>query len=508
MRSVIDFGTWQGEALVRNKAGIETPQWVVISAVRDANGLPVNYVVSSVDISRIKQTEMKLNHLALHDTLTGLPNRNLLHRRLARAIETSRNTGKAGAILFIDLDRFKTVNDSLGHQAGDELLRTVARRLTQRVRGGDTVARLGGDEFVVVLEDIETSANAGKIAHDLIGLIEEPVAVLCGQEVYVSASIGISFFPEDGGGADELLQMADTALYLAKENGRGSYRCYDVALTLAANAKLEMESRMRRALLRDEFMLHYQPIIDLHRQRVVGVEALIRWNDPLHGFVQPLSFIPLAEETGFIVPLGDWVIRTACAQFKAWTAAGIDLEMLSINLSARQFRLADLPQRIGAILSELQIDPGRIEFEITETALMEGGQEALQKLDALKSIGVLLSIDDFGTGYSSLSCLKRFPLDTLKVDRSFVRDVCTDPTARQITLAIISLAKSLNLKLIAEGVETAEQAKFLAGEGCGTVQGFLFSKPLDPTALCEWLADACDKGFDHHGIAIDGQRVG
>ena len=495
MRAVIDHGTWQGEALVRTRAGIETPQWVVISTVRDGNRMPVNYVVSSVDISRIKQTEMKLNHLALHDTLTGLPNRHLLHRRLAKAIEKSRSTGQVGAVLFIDLDRFKTVNDSLGHQAGDELLRSVAKRLTQRVRGGDTVARLGGDEFVIVLEDIESFENAGKVAHDIIGLIEEPVAVSYGQDVYVSASVGISFFPKDGDSADELLQMADSALYLAKENGRGTHRCYDVSLTAAANAKLEMESRMRRALLRDEFMLHYQPIIDVQRHRVVGVEALIRWNDPLHGFVQPMSFIPLAEETGFIVQLGEWVIRAACAQIRNWTAAGIDLDMMSINLSARQFRLADLPQRIGAILSEMDIDPGRIEFEITETALMEGGQEALKKLDALKSLGVQLSIDDFGTGYSSLSCLKRFPLDTLKVDRSFVRDICSDPTARQITLAIISLAKTLNLKLVAEGVETAEQAKFLEGEGCDMVQGFLFSKPLAPDAFRAWLADVRINGL-------------
>lgn len=489
-RAVAEFGTWQGEALVRNKSGIETPQWVVVSTVRDALGMPVNYVVSSVDISRIKQTEKQLNHLALHDTLTGLPNRHMLHRRIARAIEASRHSGQIGALLFIDLDRFKTVNDSLGHQAGDELLRAIARRLVERVRGGDTVARLGGDEFVIVLEDIEAHANAGKIARDLIDLIEQPVAVLGGHEVYVSASIGISYFPKDGDQADDLLQRADSALYLAKESGRGSYRTYDVSLTVAANEKLELESRMRRALLRDEFLLHYQAIIDARTHRVTGVEALIRWDDPIHGFVQPAQFIPLAEETGFIVPLGDWVIREACAQFKAWRSSGLKLDMLSINLSARQFRMPDLPQRIGAVLSEINLDPGSVEFEITESALMEGGQEALKKLDALKALGVQLSIDDFGTGYSSLSCLKRFPLDTLKVDRSFVRDVCTDPTARQITLAIISLAKTLNLKLIAEGVETSEQATFLKREGCDMLQGFLFAKPVAARSFATWLRSA------------------
>jgi diguanylate cyclase (GGDEF)-like protein/PAS domain S-box-containing protein len=500
MRSVMDFGTWQGEALVRNKFGIELPQWVVVSTVRNSRGEPANYVVSSVDISRIKQTEKQLNHLALHDTLTGLPNRHMLHRRLAKSIENSRSGEALGAVLFIDLDRFKVVNDSLGHQAGDDLLRYVAKRLTQRVRGRDTVARLGGDEFVVILDDIGSYENAGKVAHDIIALIEEPVAVLGGHEVYVSASIGISFFPKDGENASDLLQSADTALYLAKDSGRGSYRFYDVSLTLAANAKLEMESRMRRALLRDEFTLHYQPIIDVVDRRVIGAEALIRWNDPLHGFIQPLAFIPLAEDTGFIVPLGEWVIRTACAQFKAWRSAGVAIDLMSINLSARQFRQIDLPQRIEAILSEMSIDPGCIEFEITESALMEGGNDANKKLDALKALGVRLSIDDFGTGYSSLSCLKRFPLDTLKVDRSFVRDVCTDPTARQITLAIISLAKTLNLKLIAEGVETSEQAEFLMREGCDMLQGYLFSKPLAPASFRSWLEVISATRFEKQGL--------
>ncbi len=488
VRSVSDLGTWQGEATVRNMHGVSTPQWVVVSTVRDATGNPVNYVVSSVDISRIKKTEMQLNQLALHDTLTGLPNRLLLHRRLTTAIEKSRQADRIGAVLFIDLDRFKTVNDSLGHQAGDELLRSVARRLTDRVRGGDTVSRLGGDEFVVVLNGIDDLADAAKVASDIITLIEEPVAISGGREVYVSASIGVSYFPRDGNRSDDLLQRADTALYLAKESGRGTHRVYDVAFTVAANAKLETESRMRRALQRGEYTLHYQPIIDVKRNAIIGVEALIRWNDPLHGFVQPMSFIPLAEETGFIVPLGEWVIRTACAQFMEWKRMGMSLDMLSINLSARQFRLSDLPQRVAALVDEAGIDPSVIKFEITESALMDGGAEALAKLDALKAIGIRLAIDDFGTGYSSLSCLKRFPLDTLKVDRSFVRDVCSDPTAKQITLAVISLAKTLNLKLVAEGVETVEQAALLTSEGCDMVQGFYYSKPLEPGELVEWIS--------------------
>lgn len=481
-------GTWQGEAWIRSRNGSHTPHWVVVSTVHNVGDKPANHVVSFVDISRIKHTEIQLNHLALHDTLTGLPNRHLLNQRLARAIERSRQTERLGAVLFIDLDRFKTVNDSLGHQAGDELLRSIATRLKLRVRGGDTVSRLGGDEFVIVLEDIDDPGNACKVAQDIIEIIEEPVAVSCGHEVYVSASVGISFFPTDAETAEDLIQRADSALYAAKQSGRSVHRCYDVALTIAANERLKTESRMRRALVRNEFLLHYQPIIDLQRKRVVGAEALIRWNDPLHGFIQPLSFIPLAEETGFIVPLGDWVIRQACSQFNTWRQAGIDLDILSINVSARQFRLSDLPQRIEAVLREMDFPASCIEIEITESALMEEGTEAIKKLDALKKIGVHLSIDDFGTGYSSLSCLKRFPLDTLKVDRSFIRDVPTDTTATQITQAIILLAKTLNLHAIAEGVETLEQADFLKAEGCQLAQGYYFSQPLAPEDFVTWLS--------------------
>jgi diguanylate cyclase (GGDEF)-like protein/PAS domain S-box-containing protein len=486
--SVAVTGTWQGEASVKRVGGGRTPQWIVVSSVRDANGKPVSYVVSFVDISRIKQTEMRLNRLALHDTLTGLPNRHLLNHRLGAALERSQEKERLGAVLFIDLDRFKTVNDSLGHKAGDELLCCIAKRLKQRVRGSDTVARLGGDEFVIVLEGIDSPDNACKVAQKIINTVEEPVTLSSGHEVYVSASIGISFFPTDGDVSDTLIQRADTALYVAKGSGRGDYRLYDPSLTVAANEKLETETRMRRALLRNEFLLHYQPIIDLQNNRVVGAEALIRWNDPLHGFVQPLSFIPLAEETGFIVPLGEWVIRNACKQFKEWRQSGVELEMLSINLSARQFRQADLPERIEMILEEMGISAGCVEFEITESALMEEGPDAMKKLAALKKVGVRLSIDDFGTGYSSLSCLKRFPLDTLKIDRSFVRDVSTDEAARQITLAIISLAKTLKLQLVAEGVETIEQASFLRSKGCDMVQGFHYSKPLEPTDFVNWLS--------------------
>jgi diguanylate cyclase (GGDEF)-like protein/PAS domain S-box-containing protein len=490
IKSIADTGAWQGEGTFKTKDGHHTPQWVVVSPVYDEAGLPINFVVSLVDISRIKQTETKLNHLATHDTLTGLPNRMLLNQSLNTAVQSSKQTHRQGAVLFIDLDRFKTVNDSLGHPAGDELLRTVAQRIKLRLRGSDTVARLGGDEFVILLEDIESNDDACKVARDVIELIEEPVTVSAGQDVYVSASVGISYFPQDSTKADELIQCADAALYAAKENGRGTFRLYDVSLTRSANQKLETESRMRRALARNEFQLHYQPIIDIQRGTAVGAEALIRWNDPQHGFVQPMSFIPLAEDTGFIVPLGDWIIRSACTQLQCWEAAGLEMDILSINLSARQFRLVDLPQRIEAILKETRASPHKIEFEITESALMEGGEDALEKLNALKRLGVRLSIDDFGTGYSSLSMLKRFPIDTLKIDRSFVRDVTSDHTARQIALAIVSLAKTLNLEIVAEGIEDKSQQDFIRSIGCKLAQGFLFSRPLAVSDFYDWYRAA------------------
>jgi len=486
--SIESVGFWQGEIWNRRKSGEVYPELLTVSTVRDDKGAVRNYVGTFTDITRLRKSQEQLEHLARHDALTGLPNRLLLLSRLEHATEQIQRHGGLGAVLFIDLDRFKIVNDSLGHPAGDELLKGVAERLRGRLRESDTLARLGGDEFVAVLEEVGGAEQAGAVAQGLIERLSEPFNIAGGHEVYVGLSIGISLFPLDGRCAQDLIQQADAALYAAKEGGRGTFRFYRTELTGAAQKRLATEARLRRALEHGDMVLHYQPLVSLATNRMIGVEALVRWQDPTEGLIPPDRFIPFAEETGLIVPLGDWVLAEACRQTQAWRAAGLAVDSVAVNLSPRQFELPDVAERIKKALAETGLPPRCLELEITEGALMRHGAETLGKLATLKALGVRLAVDDFGTGYSSLAYLKRFPIDKLKIDKSFVEHIPDDSADMQIASVVIDLAKNLGLEALAEGVETSAQLDFLRQRGCDTVQGYLFSKPLPAPELAALLS--------------------
>ena len=475
--AVLDSGNWQGEVWNRRKNGELYQQLLTISTVRNEAGKPSHYVAVMTDISQLKRSEAKLDYLAHHDPLTDLPNRLLMQSRIQHAIERAARSRCHLALLFIDLDRFKNVNDSLGHPAGDELLAAIAKRLRSRLREVDTLARLGGDEFVLLIEEMSVPEDAAIVAQMLIDLLSAPFSLSQGREIYIGASIGISVFPDDGRNVTELIQHSDVAMYQAKEAGRGAFRFYTEAMSRAAQDRLHLDTRLRRALERGEFTLHYQPQVDMASGRLTGAEALVRWIDPEEGVISPARFIPVAEETGLIVPIGEWVLRTACAQVRAWRDAGHALTV-AVNLSARQLQQADLAQRVAALMEEFGVGPDWLEFELTES-MLAGEQAATEmRLRELKALGIALSIDDFGTGYSSLAYLKRFPIDVLKIDQSFVRDIPHDRNDMEIAATIIAMAHTLKLRVVAEGVETPEQLAFLKERDCDSWQGYLFSKPL------------------------------
>jgi diguanylate cyclase (GGDEF)-like protein len=430
----------------------------------------------------LQQSEERFRHLAHHDSLTGLPNRALLQDQFARALGRARRGNNNLAILFIDLDRFKTINDSLGHSVGDGLLREVAHRIRLAVREVDTVARMGGDEFVVLLTDLAEPADAGRVAQNILVSLSK-VTIVEGHPLHVTPSIGISLFPDDGQDFDELLKHADAAMYLAKDNGRNGYQFFTNEINALAHGRLAVETGLRHALNSDGFELHYQPQIALINGALVGVEALLRWRHPQRGLVLPDEFIPIAEDTGLIVPIGEWVLRTACAQYAQWRRQGLAPFRLAINVSARQLRQKNLAEFTQKILLENSIPGEELELEITETGLMQNTVAAATSLRALKLLGVKLSLDDFGTGYSSLSYLRRFPIDTLKIDRSFVRDISTDPNDAVLVRAIIDLAHSLGMTTVAEGVETLDQLNFLSAHKCDDAQGYFISRPLTSNAF-------------------------
>jgi len=512
-RSLCEDGRWQGEIWNKRKNGEIYPEWLTVSAVRDEAGALLNYVGVFSDITPLKDSERRLQHIAHHDPLTDLPNRLLLADFLERSVSRARRTGAMGAVLFIDLDRFKTVNDSLGHAAGDALLVLAVRRLRERLRASDLLSRHGGDEFVVVLEDIAEAEDAGRIAEKLIAaLSEEPFELGDAPEVCLGASIGISLFPSDAACAAELIQYADTALYEAKAQGRGSYRYFDKALTKAAESRLDMEARLRRALERQEFILHYQPLVDLATGRIEGVEALVRWLHPELGLISPDRFIPLTEETGLIIPLGLWVLHVACAQAKRWRDMGFGSLTLSVNLSPRQFNCASLVEDVRDVLVDTGLPGSCLELEITEGAVMQRGQAAEDRLAELKTLGVSLAIDDFGTGYSSLAYLKRMPLDRLKIDRSFIKDMTEGSTDAAIVSAVIEMSKSLGFQIVAEGVETEEQVAALQARGCDTAQGYFFARPMPPEDIYDLLnarqplrRDLVFRESDRDGLAAAAQ---
>lgn len=437
------------------------------------------------DVTERKQSETRLVYLATHDALTHLPNRNLLHDRMDQAIARAQHTERTTAALLLDFDRFKNINDSLGHDIGDKVIMQIALRLQDNVRDGDTVARLGGDEFVIALKDLAHEDDIVEIAQKILNAVTQPL-LIDGHELVLTTSIGISIYPQNGDNAKELLKNADAAMYRAKDAGGNAFRFYAQEMNLRALARLEMESNLRRALERNEFLLHYQPQVDLVSGKMIGMEALLRWQPPGQKLISPLEFIPLAEETGLIVPIGEWVLRTACVQNMAWRKAGLPPVTMAVNLSACQFSKQDLVAMVTRTLHETGADPQWLELEITESMLMENPEEAAATLRELSATGIRLSVDDFGTGYSSLGYLKRFPIHTLKIDRSFVNDITTDADDAAITRAVISLAHNLKLKVLAEGVETLAQLEFLRAYGCGKMQGYYFSRPL-PAAEIEKL---------------------
>ena len=463
------------EVIGVRKDGASFPLELKVSKVHI--GTRVLYIASARDITARKDAEQHIIYLANHDALTDLPNRNLLQDRIQQAISQERRRNEQGAVLFIDLDQFKTINDSLGHDFGDLLLQAVAQRLVSSLRSEDTVARQGGDEFIVVLPNITNAQDAGEVAQKLLDALMLHYHIK-GKELHVSASIGIAIFPDDGEDGDTLLKNSDTAMYHAKDAGRNNYQFFTPRMNQLAAERQSLGTSLRHALERNELLLHFQPMVDMTNGKVVGMEALLRWQHPEEGLISPLRFIPLAEETGLIVPIGEWVLKSACLQLKAWHEQGYDMPLLAINLSARQFRQNGLAQTIARILDEAGVEPRFVELEITESILMENTEEAVKTLRTLNAMGLEISIDDFGTGYSSLSYLKRFPIDKLKIDRSFVQDIATDPDDATIVTAIIALAHSLQMKVVAEGVEEAAQLAFLSLHGCDQYQGYYFSKPL------------------------------
>lgn len=480
--NVIESGQHIHEYRFRQKNGHYT--WVQEEArlTRGLDGDNHEIVGYLIDITEKKHFEEQLLHLAHYDSLTELPNRVLFYDRLTQVVaQAERNEWNAG-VLFIDLDRFKTVNDTLGHGVGDELLRQVSARLNATVRTGDTVGRLGGDEFAVILGELHQPQDASIVAQKIIRSFDQAFT-LNGRDMFVTASIGIAAYPPDGRDPDTLIKNADLAMYRAKQLGRNNMQFYTPEMNNRALERLELEMSLHRALERGEFLLHYQPKVSTRSGKLVGMEALLRWARPGHGLVSPAEFIPILEETGFIVQVGEWVLRAACAQIKASISSGLRPVPIAVNLSARQLQSPGLVDMVRKIFDESGVDPALIELEITESSLMHNTDEAVVLLNALKKTGLRISIDDFGTGYSSLAYLKRFPVDTLKIDRTFVRDIAVDESDAAIARAIITMAHQLSLKVVAEGVETAEQLAFLVKNGCDEAQGFLFSRPVPADSL-------------------------
>ncbi len=481
--------SWDMEAQARHKDGTLHTYWVVKFPLRDRQGQVFGVCTIGTDITERKDAEdalreqqSRLNYMAFHDTLTALPNRALFYDRINHGIARARRSGNFLALMLLDLDRFKYINDSLGHDAGDVFLKSLAKRLQLSIRDMDTVARLGGDEFVVVLEGVKTRDDIGRVASKLLSTVSEPVNVV-GHEIAISASIGISVFPDDGLEADSLLKHADIAMYKAKEGGKDNYQFYTEGMNATAVNFLLLENDLRRAIETDQLMLYYQPQFDLQTGSLMGMEALVRWNHPDRGIVSPAHFIPLAEETGLIVALGDWVLREACRQQKVWLEQGKYCQKVSVNLSPRQFRERSFTKRVMEILRAVELPARYLELEITESSAMEHAGQTINMMNELNAMGVSLAIDDFGTGYSSLAYLKRFPIQKLKIDRSFIHDIATDQNDSAIAKSIINLAHNMALNVVAEGVENEAQAEWLRQRGCDMVQGFYYAEPMSAEML-------------------------
>jgi diguanylate cyclase (GGDEF)-like protein/PAS domain S-box-containing protein len=471
-------GQWQGEVRNRRKNADVYPQWLTISAVRDAQGKATHYVAVMTDLTVIKRSEEQLEHLAHYDPLTNLPNRVLLRSLLQHALEKAQRQGHQVGVLFLNLDKFKTINDSLGHAWGDQVLLTVTDRLKKHLRGQHLVGRLSADEFVVVLEPLTDPGHAEAIAFELRNALDASLVVKDNQEIYTRTSIGISIFPEDGLTAHDLLQHADTAVHRAKERGGNQVAFYTTELSARALAQLQTESALGRALKQQKFILYFQPKVDLASGRITGAEALLRWPRPAHGLVLPSEFIPLAEKNGQIVAIGAWIIDEACRHLRIFNDAGFDHISVAVNVSSLQFRNENLENVIAQALGRHAVKAHQLTLELTESMLMESPEHAIERLRRMKESGVRLALDDFGTGYSSLAYLSRLPMDQLKIDRSFVVDIVTDRNAANIANSVIDLAHRMQLTVIAEGVETEAQLRYLRNNRCDEMQGYYFSKPV------------------------------
>lgn len=480
--SVHNFGHWRGEVWARRKNGEVFPQWLSVSVVKDAEGHTTHYIGTFTDISQRKTAEARIQYLSSHDALTGLPNRVLFQDRLENAINVAARDHHRVALLNLDLDNFKLLNDSLGHSAGDALLRTVSSRLKRCIRETDTLSRLGGDAFLIALTDVKNIESI----HTMLIEIQDQVATpmdIGGRTLSLTCSIGVAVYPDDGDQFETLLKRADKAMYHAKEAGRNTCHFFTEQINTDSLAHLRTAHSLRIAVKQKQFTLHYQPQIGLRTGQLLGVEALIRWNHPTEGLISPGQFIGIAEQTGLIVEIGDWVLREACRQAVAWQQAGLPPFVVAVNISVVQFRRGNFEQSVLSALEESGLAPQYLEIELTESVLLDDMDTMLSLMSRLKALGIKLAIDDFGTGYSSLAYLKRFKVDRLKIDQSFVRDIARDPDDRAIVSAIIQMARSLNLRSIAEGVETLEQLEFLRAQGCDEAQGYFYSRPVPPEAF-------------------------
>jgi len=480
-------GNWEGEIWNRRKNGEVFPEWLSITLVRDNNQHLSHYVSLFSDISKRKKDEEQINYQANYDALTGLPNRNLFKDRLSRAMQQADRDQQLMALLFIDLDRFKHVNDSMGHLAGDKLLQSAAKRLLESIRSSDTIARLGGDDFTVIMSGFEEIHTVEDTVNQLLNRLETPYEIN-GTETFISASIGIAVYPDDGLDIDTLLINADNAMYRVKETGRNGYHFFTHEMNVEAHERQELDTALHQAIENNEFVLHYQPIINTESEQAISTEALIRWQNPKRGLVPPAHFIPLAEDTGLIVPIGEWVLFTACREAANWPPHNGKFPGVSVNLSVRQFQRQNVTELVKRALQESRLPAQRLTLEITESLLVSDDKNVLTTLHELRDLGIELSIDDFGTGYSSLSYLKLFPLTCLKIDRSFIMDMTTDPESAALVEAILSMAQSLGLKVIAEGVEEREQVEFLKQRNCDRIQGFYFSRPI-PREELDWVTE-------------------
>ena len=480
------YGAWRRESVNRRKGGEEFPVQLSSVAVRGSQGECLGVITACEDITERKKNEAQIHQLAYYDNLTGLPNRALFLDRLQKALALTDRSDTQVAVLFLDLDNFKDINDTQGHDFGDSLLKEVARRLSGCIRAADTLARLGGDEFVVMLAATDSQGTASITAVRILETFRTPFD-LEGRRIYAGISIGIAIYPDDAPDQEGLLRSADTAMYEAKARGRQNFQFFSARMNREIVEKVALESALWQALEREELSLFYQPQWDLQTGRHCGVEALLRWRHPELGEIPPSRFIPLAEGSGQIFRLGEWVLRSACAQASAWAGAGCRVGRVAVNISGHQLRQPDFPDLIGCVLADTGLDPANLELEFTESVLMDHAEQTVMVLQALKGMGVQLSIDDFGTGYSSLSYLKHFPVDRIKLDRSFVAGIGRDLGDAAIVAAVIALARTLKIRVLAEGVETRPQLEFLQDHGCSEVQGYLLGAPMPGLELVRWL---------------------